>query len=444
MIHHGRSLNRQLLLRIVIALGVTWVALALIGYRQTMHKYDELSDRQMSRTIRLLGEMRTEELDELAVEASSGGMEWRLWNAQDQLVASSPHAPTVKFSDTSNRTVIENHHAWRVHIRDLKENNRWLQLYLPLGEHQDASRELADTLFMPLFVMLPLLGCWIWLIVRKSLRPLEAMSLEIAQRDPNSLAPFPEAKLPAEVAPLMDTLTHLLKRQALMYERECRFTADAAHELRTPLASTQLLLELATDAKTAETRDLALGQAKLAVIRASRLISQLLMLAKLDSLTTTDVAAVNINELVRLALVDRAMDAIHKRIELSLDAPDYPVSVQGNAALLEFLFGNLIDNAIKYTPHNGYIQISIQVRTGVVCVRILDSGIGVPAADLPKLGDRFFRTEEEATTGSGLGLSIVRRILSLHGGNVTFQNNQPGGFVVTVNFPVSIATPLEK
>lgn len=444
MIRHGKSLNRQLLVRIIIALALTWLALALIGYRQTMHKYDELSDRQMSRTIRLLGEMRTEELDELAGEASSGGMEWRLWNSSGQLVASSPHAPAVKFTDTNNRTVIEHNRAWRVHIRDLKENNRWLQLYLPLGEHQDAARELVDTLFMPLFILLPLLGGWIWLVVRKTLQPLEVMSLKIARRDPNSLAPFPEAELPAEVAPLMDTLTHLLKRQALMYERECRFTADAAHELRTPLASTQILLELATDAKTAETRDLALSHAKLAVTRASRLINQLLMLAKLDSLTTTDVAEVNISEMVRLELVDRTLDAIHKHIELSLDSPADKAMIQGNAALIEILFGNLIDNAIKYTPHNGCIQISIQTGMEFVCVRILDSGMGVPEAALPRLGDRFFRTEEEATAGSGLGLSIVRRILSLHGGNVMFQNNQPGGFVVTVNFPVRVVLSPEK
>jgi two-component system OmpR family sensor kinase len=285
-------------------------------------------------------------------------------------------------------------------------------------------------------VLIPLFGTVIWLAVGRGLRPLSAMSRAVAKRRPDALAPLAERDLPAELQPLAGSLNDLLSRLDAALGAQRRFTADAAHELRTPLAALKLQLDMARRADDVPARLAAYDDLEAGVERAAHLVDQLLTLARVEpEALATRAADCDLVALAKEAIVARGALAADKRVDLGL-ARDAPVPVRGDPASLAILLSNLLDNALRYTPAGGKVDVAIDDDGGVAVLTVADTGPGIPAEERDRVFDRFFRGAGNRAPGSGLGLSIVKRIADAHHATITLDAPAQGsGLVVTVRFP---------
>ena len=311
---------------------------------------------------------------------------------------------------------------------------------LPGPEAAEAREEiveaLGDALVWPLATALPALALAVWLGVGAGLRPLGALGRELGRRGPQDLAPLDAARTPAEIAPLVDELNRLFARIGEALERERRLTADAAHELRTPLAVLSTQAQVARRASSEAARDEALEALVAGAERAARLVEQMLTLARLESGESAGAAQpVALRALAREVLAEAAPFAHAKGIELELAEGPAP-AVNGHAGLLGILLRNLVDNAVRYTAPGDAVRVTLSDERAGVRLEVSDNGPGVPPQALGRLGERFHRIEDAGETGSGLGLSIVRRIAELHGGRVRFGAGPGGrGLAVSVELP---------
>jgi signal transduction histidine kinase len=293
----------------------------------------------------------------------------------------------------------------------------------------------ARGLAAPLVVALPVLGIVLWIAVTLGLRPLGAVGHAVAQRGHANLTPLDGRAIPREVAPLVASLNALFGRVRASMEHERRFTADAAHELRTPIAGLRAQAEVALGANDAGERRRALEGVIAGCDRAAHLVEQLLTLARLDPVRqagappNADLAAI-----AREVGATHAQAALERGLELSVEAPA-SVLVAIEPALLQILLRNLVDNAVRYAAGVGR-EVRIEVAEGdhPVC-RVIDDGPGVAPGERDRLGERFHRGEDMVAPGSGLGLSIVQRIAGLCGASVAFDTAPGGrGLCVSVRF----------
>ena len=293
---------------------------------------------------------------------------------------------------------------------------------------------LGKALVWPLLAALPALALAIWLGVGAGLGPLRDLRAQLARRGSGDLAPLDSRGTPQEIEPLVSELNRLFARIEQTVARERRLTADAAHELRTPLAVLSTQAQVARRAAGEAARNEALDALVAGAERAARLIEQMLTLARLESAHPGEPAQrVALNELARQALAEAAPRALEKNLELSLEET-MRVEIEGHPALLAILLRNLVDNAVRYTPAGGRVRVSLEDMAGAVRLTVSDNGPGVPSAELGRLGERFHRLAPAGEAGSGLGLSIVLRIAELHHAQARFANAAGGGFVASVEF----------
>jgi len=272
--------------------------------------------------------------------------------------------------------------------------------------------------------------------VGRGLEPLDAMSRAVAKRRADAMQPLADRGLPDELQPLVASVNGLLERLSEALAAQRRFTADAAHELRTPLAALKLQLDLARRATTADERAAALDDLEAGVARTSHVVEQLMTLARVEpealALKRTDCDLVAI---AKDAIVARAALAADKAVDLGL-AHETPTVVAGDAASLAILLSNLLDNALRYTPRGGRIDVSVERDERGAVLVVADTGPGIAAAERERVFDRFYRGEVNEEAGSGLGLSIVKRIADAHGATITLDAPREGtGLVVRVTFP---------
>jgi two-component system sensor histidine kinase QseC len=269
---------------------------------------------------------------------------------------------------------------------------------------------------------------------RRARRPLTALAEALAVRGPQQLTPIRVEHPPSEIAPIVTALNRLVERLRERMETERRFTADAAHELRTPLAALQSDAELALES-TGERRDAALSRLRAGTRRAARLVGQMLTLARIDPIAgIEDVERFELGALAQEVLSALAPVAARGELELSLDERT-GAYIRGHAALIEVLLRNLVDNAIRYTPPGGQIVVSIGTDAQGVFLRVADSGPGIPREVRERVLQPFYRHAGANVPGTGLGLSIVVRVAKLHHATLTLGDAQAGGLEATVRFP---------
>ena len=324
---------------------------------------------------------------------------------------------------------------WRVYT--LVQGSHALQVAQAQDERAAIARQTALRTLVPFLALLPFFGALIWVGVGRGLRPLEAMSKAVSRRRPDALAPLSEHGLPDELQPLADSLNGLLERLAGAIAAQRRFTADAAHELRTPLAALKLQLDLARRAGAAQERAAALDDLEAGVARASHVVEQLMTLARVEPEAMAQVRTqCDLAALAKDAIVSRAALAANKGIDLGL-AHETKVSVDGDPASLGILLSNLIDNALRYTPRGGRIDVSVERDADAAALVVADTGPGIPPEERERVFDRFYRGENAEETGSGLGLSIVKRIADAHHATLALDAPSEGsGLVVRVRFPL--------
>ncbi len=440
----GGSLLRRVLALALSAVIVVWLGSAVFAYVDARHEANEILDGYLAQSAALLAAQAAEDLDELDVEHApqlhkyARRVAFQIWDRGEVLRVHSANAPDRRLleRDEGFGDVTVDGHAWRA-FSSWDRRHRYL---IQVAEARDARDEIATSVarsvLLPLLVALPLLAVLLWWAVASGLRPLRSLGAQVARRDPDNLARIDAQSPPAEVAPLVSGLNHLFERVAHSLGRERRFTADAAHELRTPIAALRTQAQVAQRASDDATRTHALLQVIAGCDRAARLVDQMLTLARLDPARAPGPAVHgDVTAIARGVLADLAPAALDKSVDVELDAAG-AAEVAGDPDLLAIMLRNLVDNAIRYSAAGSRVVVSVMNRARAVELRVTDSGPGVPADERERLGERFYRGLGTSESGSGLGLSIVRRIAEVHGTVVTYGAPTSGtGLVVTVLLP---------
>jgi len=373
--------------------------------------------------------------------------QFQLWDTKGHLLLHSLSAPNATLASKkvgfSDKYISGD--PWRTFtIRDNKEG-----LVYVVAEHYDTRNRLAHRImkddFYVMLLIYPISGLLIWVIIGRGLSSIRRFANEVARRAADHLEPVDLEAVPTEITPLVDELNKLFMRLKQAFEREQRFAADAAHELRTPLAALKTQAQVALRATDANERQVHLQQVIAGVDRCTHVIQQLLTLCRMNPETVTldELTEVDLPKTAAEVIAQLAPQAISKHIEIELSVDkDQNCIITGNATGIYALIRNLVDNAIRYTPDNGAIKVVIEQKSDCIYLRVLDNGPGIPAELRSRVFERFFRVLGTNTQGSGLGLAIVLQIAKLHSGSVLLGVPEDGkGLEVEIKFPKTKTVP---
>ncbi|MBX3622189.1 MAG: sensor histidine kinase N-terminal domain-containing protein [Rhizobacter sp.] len=438
-----RSLQGRLLVLVLGTVVLLWGAVAALTWRDAQHELDELLDGHLAQAAALLvvqQAVHAEDDDGLADAPSlhryAPRVSFQVWH-EGRLVLRSANAPATPLSRhaTGFETLRLNGTAWRVFAARGAEGDVQVYVGERVGARASILWAVMRSLATPMLLGLPLLALAGWWAVRRGLMPLRRLGRQVALREPQALQPIPLGDAPAEMAPLVSALNTLFARIDALLESERRFTADAAHELRTPIAGIRAQAQVALGASQDRERERALHATLAGCDRATHLVEQLLTLSRLEAAAVDAAAATDLADLAQRVLAELAPLALDRQQTLELDAPQ-PCPVKGEATLLGVLVRNLVDNAIRYAPAGARVQVGVRALANEITFTVDDSGPGLAEAELQRLGERFFRALGTGQSGSGLGWSIVRRIAAVHGAQVDVRRSALlGGLGVAVHFP---------
>lgn len=441
------SLRGRLLWFLLAAITIAAVAQATIAYRTALHDADHIFDyhmQQMALSLRSSAPLSAANTppdsavpaepdatnDELVVQVwSPDGV--RMFRSVSRALL--PQRAVLGFSN-----VKANGTTYRVF--SVQSNNQTLQVAQDMAVRRNMAGNMALRTLAPIAVMMPILMLVVWWVVSESLTPVARVRKQVASRQADDLSPVSEAGLPDEVRPLVHELNLLFGRVRTAFDAQQNFVADAAHELRTPLAALKLQALSLERADSDEARRIAVGRVTAGVERATRLVEQLLVLARQESGASEGAkpAPVDLGDLARRTVGELVGVAQAKGVDLGVqDAEEARVLGQGGA--LAILMRNLIDNAVKYTPSGGTVDVAVNVVDGAAVLTVEDSGPGIAAEERERVFDRFYRIAGSEAAGSGLGLAIIRAIAERHGAKLALdQSSRLGGLLVRVTFPASV------
>lgn len=442
------SLRWRLLLLVSISSLAILVLASSMSYRRARHEVQELMDDQLAKTAQLvLAQAQTgdDHLSDLPARiAGIRGLksrrnqltlEYQIARKDGVVLARSPNAPAAVVSGPLGyATFGAEGESWRTLTLESADRTIRVQIAESIPVRDKEALEIAVKTAKPLWLTLPLLLLAIYFSVRRGLKPLDELASEVATRSPDNLSPLAARAVPREAQPLVAAINRVFYRLDGALESERRFTADAAHELRTPLAAARIQAQVAQIAEKPEQRAHALAQTVAGLDRATRLVEQMLRLARLDPLgrlpQSRPVGLVELAQRVAAGVQD-ALPAARIRLLLADDVPP----VDGDPELLEVALRNLLDNAIRYSPAGSEVRVVVEKSVGGRVLSVQDNGPGVPADELPRLLERFYRGSSVSAEGSGLGLTIVGRIAELHGARLELGNREGGGFEVRLRWP---------
>ena len=457
------SLRERLRWLIILVMIVVLLPLAIYSFRRTMDEVHELSDGRLAQSARTLQVIIDQDGAELLRRLAQGDKLVPI----DAPTARVKRRPERSFESevgfqvfdasgglimaTTNLAALPPPHVGDAEFRDIKAGGyRWRLFTLVdksdgvvirTGERYDSRHDIRRALWfdhgLPLLIGLPLLGLLVGWAVKRGLRPLESLTGALASRALGSRDPIKLDHTPQELQPVLDALNGQLQRLADALEREHRFSADVAHELRTPLASIMLNIESATATGDPAEAAASLAGAQHNVAALARRIEQLLALARLESgmaseqARSIDLVAVAIDVIEELTPVIAECGA-----ELGFSHDDGPVLVHGHEAALAALLRNLIENAMRHVPAGGQVQLSIAQGVVTTTIDVADDGPGIPPERRAAVFARFHRESGSRGDGYGLGLSIVQRAAELHGATIELLDSPFGrGLRVHVAIP---------
>jgi two-component system, OmpR family, sensor histidine kinase QseC len=441
------SLQRRLLALVLGLVTVVWLGTAVLTWFDVRHELDELLDGHLAQAAALLvvqqvGEMEDDDhsVDAPSLHRHAPMIAFQVFH-EGRLALRSANAPALPMVEPGDRfrsgfrSVRIGDTDWRVFATYGAERD--IQVYV--GEQQQSRASilwavLRSTL-QPMAVALPLLALAVWWAVHRGMLPLRRLGSALARREPQALQPVVVDGAPSEMVPMVDALNGLFGRISALMESERRFTADAAHELRTPIAAIRAQAQVALAESNDALRHHALQATLQGCDRATRLVEQLLTLSRLESAEAPALAMLDLSALVQGVVGELAPKALDKQQRIELDA-EPGCRVQGQTTLLAVLVRNLVDNAIRYSPAGASVHVGVAGEGDSVGLTVEDSGPGLAEADLQRLGERFFRVVGSGQDGSGLGWSIVRRIAQLHRARLGARRSaRLGGLAVEVVWP---------
>ena len=446
-----RSLLGRLLVLVLGVVATVWLVVAVSTWFDVQHELDELLDAHLAQAAALLVVQQSGEVgdDDQALDAPTlhryaPTVSFQVFH-EGRLALRSVNAPVRPMVEAERRfktgftTVRIDGTAWRVFAAHGAERD--VQVYV--GEQASSRaailRAVLRSTLAPMALGLPLLALAVGWAVWRGVLPFRQLGRQLAERQPQALDPVVVANAPSEMQPMLDALNGLLARTAALMEAERRFTADAAHELRTPIAALRAQAQVALAEADADARRHALLATLEGCDRATRLVQQMLTLSRLEAGAAPPLAPLDLSALVRREVAELAPAAIAKGQTVDLEAPDQCM-VCGDATLLSVLVRNLVDNAVRYSPEGARVKLAVAHDAGQVRLDIEDSGPGLGEPELQRLGERFFRVLGSGQDGSGLGWSIVRRIAVVHGADVRAGRSAAlGGLQVSVAWPPAAA-----
>ncbi len=440
------SIRRRLLVWMLSALALAGIAASGMTYFQAREDVNDLFDYQLQQLALSLEhrpgapprieagdpEDRAEELDFVT----------QIWDLQGKLVfATHPRAILPRASQRGYAMYTWDNSTWRAY------QTVWRGMTIQVAQPMSARAEMAATMalrmLVPVLILIPFLGVVIWVSVGRGLMPLNEIGAALKSRNPSALSPLAAKHLPVEVMPMVSAMNDLLARLSKAMETQRQFIADAAHELRTPLTAVQLQLQLVERADSQQERELALAELKSGIQRAIHLVSQLLALARAQPEAvnrTFDVVA--IDRLAQTVVAEYASLAVNRGIDLGIARLE-PTQTVGDAESLRVMLGNLADNAIRYTPSGGRVDLSVYTSESDAVLEVEDNGPGIPREDLPRVFDRFFRLPGSQPQGSGLGLAIVKNVAERHRGHIVLSAGRNGrGLKATIRLAATAQQPV--
>jgi two-component system sensor histidine kinase QseC len=445
----GGSLRRRLLGLLVPATAGLWLLGTALLYLQANRASQQLFDRSLATTAGMLLRLTEHEIEEdglplgialIRAQADPGlpYLRFQIWTPDMRAAARTGRPPATPLASVDHDgygwTTLRGE-AWRTYSVWNASRSVQIQVAEAASQRRAYSASMYQRLALLAALWIPLTALLIGWILKASFAPLGASARAVAARSPEDLRPVQERGTPAEVAPLLTALNRLLERMRNALQMERRFTSDAAHELRSPLAAIRANAQVMQHARSPGEFSGAAGDLLASVDRSSRLIDQLLLLARLDGdesatreFTTIDVAAA-----VHAACNEQQVFAAARQVTLQADAE--AVAIHGSGPLLAILLRNLLDNAIRYSPAGGAVHIGCRRAADGIELSVSDQGAGIPAAERAHIFERFYRVVGGEASGSGLGLSIVQRIAELHGARIEVRDAAGGGTCFVVTFP---------
>ncbi|RST56342.1 ATP-binding protein [Variovorax sp. MHTC-1] len=436
-----KSLRARLLWFLLAAIVLAAGTQAFVAYRTVLKEADQIFDYHMQQ---MAFSLRAGLPPSAAVGGLGSGEEnfefvVQIWTADGVRIfesaarAALPQRAVLGFSNVQARGT-----TYRVF------SIQSAGLVIQVAQDMAARRTMAGTLALrtvgPIALAAPLLMLVVWWVVSRSLAPVARVRGQVASRQADDLSPVSESGLPEEVRPLVHELNLLFDRVRRAFEAQKHFVADAAHELRSPLAALKLQVQSLQRAPDDAVRELATARLAAGIDRATRLVEQMLALARHEASAAAGAGAepVNLREIARLAISDAIAAAQARRIDIGMARAD-AAEVRGQAEALRTLLRNLLDNAVKYTPEGGRVDVGIAASAEGTELSVEDSGPGLPAEERARVLDRFYRSGEPQAPGSGLGLAIVKSIADLHGATLAIDRSAGlGGLRVSVRFPRTV------
>lgn len=432
-----RSIRSRLLAWQVGALAVTGLLISLITYGLAWNGFNRVRDYNLEQiAYSVLRHGVVSESGQLVSSSEDRGQfVSQIWAADGRLdYTSRPDIPLPPLKSGLNILRL-GEDEW--HVYTLRDGGLTIQVANTTASRAEMFARIIPWLILPMGLLVAGLGGLIWIAVGRALKPLEQLRHEIGTRDVASLHALDTHCLPEELAPLAGALNALLARLEAALALQRRFIADAAHELRTPLTAVRLQAQLAVHASDQHEQQAALTQLIAGVDRAAHLVQQLLDMARLaPEANHGEWVPVALDDLVKKAVGEFSVQAEARDIDLGVGHCE-PLSVPGDPGALSVLLNNLLDNALRYTQSGGRVDVEVCTEEAGAIIRIADNGPGIPPEARERVFERFCRLAPPDIPGSGLGLSIVRDIVALHGGSIGLEDMPGGGLKVRVVLPMA-------
>lgn len=434
------SLRARLTGALLLAVLAFAALQAAVTYRTARAETEALFDAQMQRiALSLSGSLGAGALSDDAPAADTPAareMIIQIWRADGVMLYRSPQGrllppqTVIGFSDT-----VAGGEPYRIYA--LRTATQVVQVAQQTEARGRMAGQLALRAVLPVALLAPVLMVIVWWVVGRAIGPIERVRRQVAARRPDDLAPLPTAGLPAEVRPLVGEMNGLLTRLSAAWDALTHFTADAAHELRSPLAALRLQAQSLQRAPDDATRAIATERLLAGIDRATRLVEQLLALARQEGAGEgAELVSLDLTALARNALADAEPEAARHAIALTLDAPTAHVVLRADEAALDVLLRNLLGNALRHTPPGGQVRVGVREEASVIDLTVEDSGPGIAPDERARVLDRFYRVPGTPGHGSGLGLAIVRAIAERHGAALTLDASPTlGGLRVMLRWP---------
>ncbi len=436
-----KSIRTYLVLAVAATLILVLFIALLKGYSASTKKAEILFDRELQDVAVLIAAANQD------ITPQGKGVEsqvdktvfFQIWTDDKQLISASNNAPNQLETDLLEGYSNANfsHYRWRI----LTYRDRVLSRWIIVGERQDIRLTFAETMvlesMLPMIIAVLLSSLLVWFLVGKGLQPLHQLTTALRQKQPADLSEINMVNTPQELIPVVSSINSLFERLSGAFDRERQFSANAAHELRTPIAALKLHAENLQASSPEDDKDIGLLVA--GAERMHYVTEQILALHR----TIPDQAASAFQRLDLSRLVREEISSIYDLFELKnqdISLSGGKSSIQGNEFGLRTLIQNLLSNASKYTPDGGKITVLLETEPDGVILRVIDSGVGIPEEKRHDVFKRFYRLDDDrhdsGTLGCGLGLAIVQHIVTLHDATITLSDSDgASGLMVSVYFP---------